>query len=151
MDQVPDSFRGSQRGLTPYVGNVYGNDPAENAYYYSNDNAFFPFKDPLMPLYGIAHGNRQAAFVAFATQGAPHMTLYVSPEEDITNYTYAYPRFEFNQLFHQVYNKRGDGYFTLMKDRRHYDIDMRYAFLANDGDYPADYVGMAKTYRDSLD
>ena len=137
-------------GLTPYIGNVYGNDPAENAYYYTNDNAFFPFKDPLMPLYGIAHGNRQAAFVAYATQGAAHMTLLVSPEEDITYYTYAYPRFEFNQLFHQVYNKRGDGYFTLMKERRHYDIEMRYAFLANDGEYPADYVGMAKTYRDYL-
>jgi len=137
-------------GLTPYVGNVYGNDPAENAYYYTNDNAFFPFKDPLMPLYGIAHGNRQAAFVAFATQGAPHMTLLVSPEEDITYYTYAYPRFEYNQLYHQVYNKRGDGYFTLMDERRHYDIEMRYAFLANDGDIPADYVGMAKTYRNYL-
>ncbi len=137
-------------GLSPYVGDIYGSDPAESTYYYTNEANFFPFKNPSMPVYGIAHGNRQAAFVGFATKGAEHMTLYVSPEEDITYYTYAYPRFEYNYIYHQVYNKRGDGYFTTMKERRHFDITMRYEFLANDSDRPADYVGMALTYRDYL-
>ncbi len=137
-------------GLSPYVGDIYGSDPAESPYYYTNEANFYPFKNPAMPVYGIAHGNRQAAYVGFATKGAGYMTLYVSPEEDMTYYTYAYPRFEYNTIFHQVYNKRGDGYFTLMKDRRHYDLTMRYEFLANDGERPADYVGMALTYRDYL-
>jgi len=137
-------------GLSPYVGDVYGSNPAENTYYYSSEANFFSFKSPSMPVYGIAHGNRQAAYVGFATQGAPYMSLNVSPEEDITFYTYAYPRFEYNMIYHQVYNKRGDGYFTTMKERHHYDINMRYEFLANDGDRPADYVGMALTYRDYL-
>ena len=137
-------------GLTPYVGDVYGVNPAEATYYYSSEASFFPFKNPSMPVYGIAHGNRQAAFIGFATKGAPYMTLHVSPEEDMTYYTYAYPRFEYNMMYHQVYNKRGDGYFTTMDERRHFDINMRYEFLANAGDRPADYVGMALTYRDYL-
>jgi hypothetical protein len=137
-------------GLSPYIGDVYGANPAESTYYYSSEASYFPFKSPSMPVYGIAHGNRQAAYVGFATKGAAYMTLYVSPEEDITYYTYAYPRFEYNNIFHQVYNKRGDGYFTTMDERRHFDINMRYEFLANDGDRPADYVGMALTYRDYL-
>lgn len=137
-------------GLTPYIGDVYGSNPAEATYYYSSEASFFPFKNPSMPVYGIAHGNRQAAFVGFATKGAPYMTIHVSPEEDMTYYTYAYPRFEYNMMYHQVYNKRGDGYFTTMDERRHFDIAMRYEFLADDGARPADYVGMALTYRDYL-
>ncbi len=153
---VPDGpgalirFEDRNVGLTAYTGDIYGKDPGECQYFYTNEQGFFPFKNPTMPIYGIAHGNRQAAFIAFSTKGAPYMTLNVSPEEDITYYTYAYPRFEYNLLFHQVYNKRGDGYFTLMKERRHYDVGMRYEFLANDTDRPADYVGMALTYRDYL-
>jgi hypothetical protein len=51
---------------------------------------------------------------------------------------------------HQVYNRRGDGYFRLFPDRLKYDISLTYHFLAGDGSndgLPADYVGMALAYR----
>ena len=137
-------------GLSPYVSKIYGENPAEAEYYYTVAGNHLPLKQAVMPVYGIAHGNRQAAFVAFATQGAGNMKILVSPEEDITYYTYAYTRFEYNRIFFQVYNKRGDGFFTSMEERRHFDVSMTYQFLANDTDRPADYVGMALTYRDYL-
>lgn len=133
-------------GLSPYVSKVYGENPGE--FYYPLNYLYL--RPAVMPVYGIAHGNRQAAFVAFATEGAGNMKILVSPEEDMTYYTYAYTRFEYNKIYFQVYNKAGDGFFTTMEERNHYDISMTYQFLANDGDRPADYVGMALTYRDYL-
>ena len=156
---VPDGpgalirFVDRNTNLTSYVGNVYGEDLTEADYYYGWESSFLPVKAPLMPVFGIAHGNRQAAFVAYAVQGGEYMNIIVSPEENLTNYTFAYPRFEINKLFHQVYNKQGDGYFTLMENRNEFDISMRYDFLANDGSedgLPADYVGMALKYRQHL-
>lgn len=156
---VPDGpgalirFVDRNTSLTSYNGNVYGEDLTEADYYYARETSYLPLKSPLMPVFGIAHGNRQAAFVAYATSGGEYMNIIVSPEQNLTNYTFAYPRFEYNKLFHQVYNRQGAGYFTLMQNRNHFDISMRYDFLANDGSedgLPADYVGMALKYRNYL-
>jgi hypothetical protein len=156
---VPDGpgalirFVDRNTSLTSYDGDIYGDDLTESDYYYGWETSYLPLKSPMMPVFGIAHGNRQAAFVAYATSGGEYLNVVVSPEANLTNYTYAYPRFEYNKLFHQVYNRQGDGYFTLMENRNHFDISMRYDFLANDGaqdGYPADYVGMALKYRDYL-
>jgi hypothetical protein len=156
---VPDGpgalirFVDHNTSLTSYNGNIYGEDLAESDFYYARETSYLPLKSPMMPVFGVAHGNRQAAFVAYATSGGEYMNIIVSPEQNLTNYTFAYPRFEINKLFHQVYNRRGDGYFKLMDDRNHFDMSMRYDFLANDGSedgYPADYVGMALKYRDHL-
>lgn len=156
---VPDGpgalirFVDHNTSLTSYNGNIYGEDLAESDFYYAHETSYLPLKSPTMPVFGIAHGNRQAAFVAYATSGGEYMNIVVSPEQNLTNYTFAYPRFEINKLFHQVYNRRGDGYFKLMDNRNHFDLSMRYDFLANEGEedgYPADYVGMALKYRDYL-
>jgi hypothetical protein len=156
---VPDGpgalirFVDHNTSLTSYNGNIYGEDLAESDFYYTRETSYLPLKSPMMPVFGVAHGNRQAAFVAYATSGGEYMNIIVSPEQNLTNYTFAYPRFEINKLFHQVYNRRGDGYFKLMDNRNHFDMSMRYDFLANDGTedgYPADYVGMALKYRDYL-
>jgi hypothetical protein len=156
---VPDGpgalirFMDYNTSLTSYNSRVYGNDLAKGDYFYSQETSFLPLKSPTMPVFGIAHGNRQAAFVAYAQSGGEYMNIIVSPKQNLTNYTFAYPRFEFNKLYHQVYNRRGDGYFKLMDTRNHYNISMRYDFLANDGSQdglPADYVGMALKYRNFL-
>ncbi len=78
-------------GLSPYVSKIYGENPAEAEYYYTVAGNHLPLKQAVMPVYGVAHGNRQAAFVAFATQGAGNMKILVSPEEDITYYTMLIP------------------------------------------------------------
>lgn len=156
---VPDGpgalirFADNNMQLKMYTGSVYGQDLGQSQYYYSTDKGMVPFKEPLMPVFGIAHGNRQAAFVAYAKQGAEYMEIKVSPEENMTYYTYAYPRFVVNRLYHQVYNKKGDGYFSYFNEPNTFDISMTYSFLSGDGGDgtpAADYTGMAKVYREHL-
>lgn len=156
---VPDGsgslirYQNNQTKLSTYRGDVYGVDVASNLYYYDNEPAFVPLKDPLMPVYGVAIGNRQMAFVGYAEQGAEHMEILVSPDENKTPYNYVYPRFAYNGKYTQVYNQSGAGYDTLFDERFHFDVKMTYQFLSGDGStgqYPADYVGMARTYRDYL-
>lgn len=156
---VPDGsgalirFQDNHTRLQAYVGDVYGPDPSHATYYYSYDYGFVPFKHPKMPVFGIAHGDRQNAFVAYAIEGAEFMEIVVTPEENLTHYTWAYPRFVYNIFYHQVYNRKGDGYFTLLKERNHFDVNIRYDFLQGDGssgEPPANYVGMALRYREYL-
>lgn len=158
---VPDGcgalirFSDNEAAFTEYIGDVYGSDLSTETYYYSNLNDVVPLKNPVMPVFGIAHGDSQAAFVAYAESGAEYMDIIVRPEENKkVKYTWAYPRFEYNTTYFQVYNKQGAGYFSMMAEPQHVDISMTYTFLAGDGSdarsYAADYTGMAAAYREHL-
>lgn len=137
-----------------YEGDVYGKDYATETNYnyaYYDD---VPVKDPVMPVFGIAHGNGQMAFAAWANEGAEYMDIIVNPDGTrSTTYTWAYPRFELNVNYYQLYDEQGSGFFTQMDEIFHYDIDMTYSFLfgdGSDGTPSADYVGMARVYREYL-
>ena len=108
-----------------------------------------------MPVFGIAHGDSQAAFVAYAESGAEYMEIIVRPDENKkVKYTWGYPRFEYNLSYFQVYNKQGAGYFSMMAEPQHVDVSMTYTFLEGDGSdgksFAADYTGMAAAYRAHL-
>lgn len=156
---VPDGsgslirFKRNQSSLANYRGDVYGADMNQWWGYQSWESFYVDIKDPVMPVFGVAHGNRQSAFVAYAEQGGEYMSIVVSPNEARTTYTYAYPNFTYNTKFTQVYNQTGAGYSSLLAEPNNYDVTMRYDFLAGDGStdgLPADYVGMAKKYREYL-
>ncbi len=156
---VPDGpgalirFRDNDSEILAYEGDIYGEDPSQKATYYSLQNNTIPINDPTMPVYGIAHGNDQNAFVAYAVEGAEYMSIVVQPEENMTNYYWSYPRFAYNNQYFQAYNKRGDGYYTLMETSNPLNISVNYDFLAGDGEdgsHSADYVGMAQRYREYL-
>jgi hypothetical protein len=156
---VPDGsgslirFADNNAPFSLYTGNVYGMDYAQSTYYNNSLTDAIPLKDPVMPVFGIAHGDKQAAFVAYADSGAEYMEIVMRPEENLTYYNWAYPRFVYNVNYFQVYNKKGEGYFTLMKEPNAFDIKMSYTFLAGDGSDgtpAADYTGMASTYRKHL-
>ncbi len=156
---VPDGsgalirFADNNVAFNPYIGDVYGSDPSTESFYYSEVTDAVPIKSPLMPVFGIVHGNDQAAFVAWADSGAEYLDIIVNPEEaKKVKYTWGYPRFEYNMTYYQVYDNAGSGYFTLMKEPNKFDVSMTYRFLAGSGDtgYKADYVGMALAYREHL-
>ncbi len=156
---VPDGsgalmrFQDNNASFSMYYGDVYGPDPAQGEYYDDFLIDTVPLKNPVMPVFGAAHGSGQAAFVAYADSGAEYMQIAVRPEENLTAYNYVYPRFVYNVKYWQVYNRRGDGYFTLMDTPNQFDIDMTYTFLSGDGTDgtpAADYTGMAATYRRHL-
>ncbi len=151
---VPDGsgglirFRDNSVAFTEYVGDVYGPDASTHTYYYSGGTDAVEVKHPAMPVFGIAHGNKQAAFVAYADSGAEHMTVFARPEENLRiKYTWAYPSFEYNNTYFRVYNRYGDGYFTLMNEPYNYDVGITYDLLSGDD---ADWAGMARAYRAHL-
>jgi len=158
---VPDGcgglirFTDNQTAFTEYIGDVYGSDASTETYYYSSLSDVVPLKNPVLPVFGIAHGDRQAAFVAYAESGAEYMDIIVRPDENKkVKYTWAYPRFEFNTTYFQVYNKQGAGYFSMLEEPQNVNISMTYTFLAGDGtderSHAADYTGMAAAYREHL-
>ncbi|MHB8127723.1 MAG: DUF5696 domain-containing protein [Mobilitalea sp.] len=156
---VPDGsgslirFTDNSASFSMYYGDVYGEDPGQNIYHGSTLTDAIPLKDPVMPVFGVTHGDGQAAFVAYADSGSEYMQIIVRPEENLTAYNYVYPRFVYNVNYYQVYNKKGDGFFTLMDEPNKIDIRMTYSFLAGDGSDgtpAADYTGMAATYRKHL-
>lgn len=137
-----------------YEGDVYGRDYATETNYSFSYYDDVPVKDPVMPVFGIAHGDGQMAFAAWANQGAEYMDIIVNPDgTKATTYTWAYPRFELNINYYQLYDEQGSGFFKQMDEIYHYDIEMTYAFLfgdGSDGTAPADYTGMARVYREYL-
>lgn len=156
---VPDGsgalirFRDNNVAFQEYVGDVYGEDISQGEYYYESLTDAVPLKNPVMPVFGVAYGNDQAAFVAYADEGDEYMSIQCTPEENMTYYTWTCAKFNYNLKYHQVYNKAGDGYFSLMEEPNAFDISMTYEFLSGDGSGStpaADYVGMALAYRQHL-
>ncbi|MDX9690922.1 MAG: DUF5696 domain-containing protein [Acholeplasmataceae bacterium] len=141
--------------LSAYRGQVYGNDANQRQYFENVESSFVPLKQPVMPIYGVAHGNQQAAFIAYATKGESFMEIVATPKSTGTGVKYfnAHSRFVKNSVFWQIFNRSGQGYFTVNDELFDYDIELNFDFLAGGGptaEYPADYVGMAKKYRDIL-
>nr|MCR5754327.1 hypothetical protein [Acetatifactor sp.] len=156
---VPDGsgalvrFRDNTVSFQAYNGDVYGVDPSQGEYYYTELSDAIPLKNPVMPVFGVAYGNDQVAFVAYADEGDEYMSIMCTPEENVTYYTWTCPRFTYNLKFYKVYNKAGDGYFSLMDEPNRFDINMTYEFLTGNGTgstEAANYVGMARTYRNHL-
>jgi len=150
---VPDGsgalirYQDNTVSINRYTGKVYGENPAEAMFYYDNTVYAVRKKEPLMPVFGVAIGQNQQGFIAWADKGGEQMEIVMSPKGNMTNYNYVYPRFVYNRQMHQVYNRKGEGYFRLYTDRLHYDIDITYHFLEGE---EADYVGMALAYRNHL-
>ena len=157
---VPDGsgalirFRDNSSAFNPYSGDVYGKDYATETYYSTTLMDDVPVHDPAMPVFGMAQGDRQLGYVAWADSGAEYLDIIVNPDETkSTTYTWAYPRFEYNVKYFQLYDEHGNGFFTTLDSLYDYDIDITYRFLFGDGSDgmpSADYVGMAKAYREHL-
>ncbi len=160
---VPDGsgalmrFKENKAKFTNYEGDVYGQDPAAAMYYKSEKNDAVEVKQPSVPVYGISHGDgTQAAFVAYATSGDEYMSINVVPASTQKNkikYTYAYPAFKYNAEYFQVKDQAGNSYRKVQDIMNDFDINITYEFLSGDGKDgkpSADYVGMAKAYRNHL-
>ncbi|MDY0276502.1 MAG: DUF5696 domain-containing protein [Acholeplasma sp.] len=155
---VPDGsgalieFNDYNAKLSGYTGDVYGTDLAqaksEESIVYSN----VPVKNPLMPVYGIAYLEQKAGFVGYAKNGDEHMQIVSRPNDssdsyNLTNYNITFSRFVYNKTYSQVYNQAGNKFTSMLEDRNHFDLNLEFNFLANED---ANYVGMAKKYREYL-
>lgn len=144
--------------LSGYTGYVYSDNLAQQRQHFNTVPNYVPFENPTMPLFGVAVGNQQAAFLAYATSGEEFMQVIARPNDssdsyNLTNYNIIHSRFVYNKVYTQYYNEFGGNYPSLFENRNRFDVNMNYAFLSGDGSttgYSADYVGMALKYRDVL-
>ncbi len=146
-------FQDNTVAFKEYTGDVYGRDISQTEYYYTELSDAIALKDPVMPVFGVAYGDDQVAFVAYADEGDEHMSVMLTPEENVTYYTWTCPKFTYNLKYYKVYNKAGDGYYAIMDEPNKFDISMTYEFLSGDGSgstEAANYVGMARAYRAHL-
>lgn len=78
---VPDGsgalirFRDNNMSFQEYVGDVYGKDISQGEYYYERLTDAIPLKDPVMPVFGVAYGDNQVGFVAYADEGSEYMNV----------------------------------------------------------------------------
>lgn len=108
-----------------------------------------------MPVWGVAYGNNQDAFVAYVKSGSEYFGLNYSGRKADNEYASIQPRFERNRLYVYRFGDDSSGTnMSLKKDEIYrYDISVSYNFLhgdGSDGTAPANYVGMALKYRDYL-
>jgi len=158
---VPDGsgalirFRDNTVPLSAFTATVYGDDPSQSYQNYRTAlGTYVPFKTASIPVFGVAHGNDQAAFVAYATSGAEYMQVVSMPEENGTFYNYTFAEFKYNYKYNRIYTLDGDNPVPSIGDELNaFDAVLRYDFLAGDGSVdglPANYVGMALKYKEHL-
>lgn len=132
----------------PYRGNSDGVEFSKTMYVTEPD--YVETKKITMPVWGVAYGNNQDAFVAYATSGEEYFSLIYQGRSKRIEYASIYPRFERNRKYSYTFGE-SSSILTLGKDEIYrYDIGLAYNFLQGDGDIPASYIGMALTYRNYL-
>ncbi|MCK7489271.1 MAG: DUF5696 domain-containing protein [Anaerotruncus sp.] len=158
---VPDGpgalirFRNNSVSLSKYEASVYGDDPSQSQQNYRvQAGTYVPFKTASIPVYGIAHGYDQAAFVAYATSGSEYMNIISTPEENTYKYNNTHANFTYNFMYNKLFTLDGDNPVpSIYPDTNKFDIAMNFDFLAGDGTndaYPANYFGMAMKYKKHL-
>lgn len=100
-----------------------------------------------MPIFGIAHGAKQNAFLAVVTSGDSYMEIYVNPANPMIDYTWACASFIYREQYIQPTSKSGGTFTALQPHKNSVNATIEYIFLSGEN---ADYVGMAKAYRDKL-
>lgn len=100
-----------------------------------------------IPVFGMTHGVRQNAFYAIVEDGDEYAVINADPAGIITNYNRVNASFIYRSNYEQPVNKKSAGVKTVQKESNKLSPVISYHFLSGND---ADYVGMAKGYRDYL-
>lgn len=122
------------------------------------EHEFVKTKKVMMPVWGVSFGQEEDAFVAYATSGAEYFGLVFrgrSEKQSRFAYTQTKPRFERNRTYMYDFGSSSGTKLYLDEDEIYkYDMGLRYDILqgdGSDGTLPANYVGMALSYRNYLE
>ncbi len=128
-----------------FDGRVYGMDEAVE----SPEDSFTREEERIsVPVFGMVHRVKQHGFLGIVEDGKYNARITAYPSGLNTEYYWASPKFIVRNAYFQPTSKSMGGFNTFQKDRNKEDRQVRYVFLnAQD----ADYVGMAKTYRNYLE
>ncbi|MCB9453567.1 MAG: hypothetical protein H6672_19215 [Anaerolineaceae bacterium] len=127
------------------------------ARYYGDDLGILAYQpyDPLVtpgypasfPVFGVAHGEGQNAFLSVVEQGSAYGEIQAHPAGILTNFNFIYNAFIYNEPYFQATNRSGAGVTTVQRETNHFDVVLHFRFLTGDA---ADYVGMARSYQQYL-
>ena len=115
---------------------------------------YVPTKHISMPVWGVAYGNNQDAFVAYVTEGDEYFGLLYKGRTPMFEYASIQPRFERNRGYQFAVSGTPSRLILNENELFAGDVAVSYNFLSGDGSdgtYAANYVGMALTYRKYLE
>jgi hypothetical protein len=100
------------------------------------------------PVFGFVHGINQNAVFANIKEGAPYGMLYVLFPSNSRGFSTVFSQFNYRTTYSQPIDKVGNTISLLQQERNEFDIEIKYSLLTDDN---ANYVGMAKSYREDLE
>ena len=99
-----------------------------------------------MPVFGVAHGIDQNAFLARINQGAEFCQLYANPAGKTIDFYWIAPQFVFREIY-WVSDQAGLGFNVMQKEPNIVNAKITYSFLHDEN---ANYTGMAIRYKEQL-
>lgn len=139
---IPDGVGALVRTNQPYntyfQSRFYGSDIG-----YSTQN----IPNLSVPIYGLVHEPNANAFYANILEGSENAQLLSTFWGSGTRYHRIGTRYNVRQIYRNIINKAGDGSDTISTEYTNQDFRIQFNFLSNT---EANYVGIAKDYRDYL-
>lgn len=133
---------------TPYQKRVYGDNLGTRKQSVALAGKWLP-REPakiLAPFFGMAHTDRELAYLAYVEEGQFNADILAYPNGAITEYNWIAARFIYREQYNMP-TTRTRGILTSEKTPYFRDISLRFELLL---DEEADYTGMARAYRDHL-
>lgn len=127
----------------PFIGTIYSEDKAIR----DSEEMKIGEEKIFIPVFGMVHGVKQNAYLAVIEKGQFNAQIVAYPSGVNTNFYWVSPRFILRYDYFQPTSKNMGGINTYQKHRIDEDKQIRYFFLTGN---EADYVGMAKQYREYL-
>lgn len=136
----------------PYKSKIYGGNYSVEANTYAvqqYDESIATTADTagiFASVFGMVHTSRQNAFLGIVESGQYNAEIYAYPNGVITDYNWIAPRFIYREVYQYLTGQTGSISSTQVKPET-FDISVAYRFT---GAEDADYVGLAKSYREYL-
>lgn len=136
----------------PYKAKVYGGNYSVE----SNTTTVQKYDDEIAttvdsagvfaPVFGMVHTSTKNAFLGIIESGKYNAEIYAYPNGVITEYNWITARYVYREVYQYLTGQTGSISST-QKNAETFDISVVYRFEQGD---EADYVGLAKSYRDYL-
>lgn len=136
----------------PYKTKIYGGNYSVE----SNSYAVQKFDDEIAtasdtagvfaPIFGMVHTTNKNAFLGVIESGNHNAEIYAYPNGVVTKYNWITARYIYREVYQYLTGQSGS-INSSQENRETFDISVVYRFL---GGEDADYVGLAKSYREYL-
>lgn len=135
----------------PYSKMIYGeNVGVDDPFVLSLFNRMNPFNDTeniLMPVYGMVHTDTEVGFLGIIEEGQYSAKLEAYPNGAILPYNWITSKFIYRQVYNQPTSQESGTMVVRQRTRNNFDVKVHFQFVSGES---ANYMGLAKTYRDYL-